>query len=95
MNNKLILIVASAIVAVSAVAYVYSICRNSTDELVSTNVEALSRTESGFRGYCYNSTNDCLFVCPNSSCRAVSYGPDKKGPSYGMTGTCARCGHSI
>ena len=58
------------------------------------NVEALAQTESdsGFKGYCEEKVNSCFFSCP--SCGVLSSAP-KDGPSYGVTGTCTICGHSM
>lgn len=89
MNKKLIIVVVAAIVAVSAAIYICSICRNSTDELVSTNVEALSRTEGGFVWHCMEIANDCYFIC--SGCGSRNYAIGHMGPSYGI-GPCEFCG---
>lgn len=93
MNKKLILIAVSAIVAVSAVACVCFVYRNNSDILVSTNVEALARNESGIWGNCEDSYNDCIGECPN--CGADIYAGGYKGPAYGLHGTCNNCHHSF
>ena len=91
--KKIVCISGALLLAASACVFVCANKQNNEVDLFRANVEALTRTESGYMGFCSNSTGDCLFECPN--CGVQSYGPGFAGPSYGMYGTCAKCGHTI